>query len=55
MKKYTAEEIRNERISFRDLTCEQYETLQEHFHKLYPYDTGMKQRRDFIQYIINKL
>lgn len=33
---YTAKDIREQRISFRDLTKEQFELLQAHFDKLYP-------------------
>lgn len=35
---YTAKDIREQRISFRDLTKEQCEILTAHFHKLYPDD-----------------
>lgn len=36
--KYTAQQIREQKISFKDLTKEQFNKLKEHFQKLYPND-----------------
>ena len=42
MKKYNAEQIRNERIAFKDLTPEQSTKLLNHFKEKYPNDYNMR-------------